>query len=74
MNEHNKIDGSNYQNWKFKMQTLLEVQSAWTIANGDEKKPTTASTTVLDWEKREGKARMLLKMSSTRSTRSSRKG
>ena len=39
LNEHNKLDGSNYANWKFKMQTLLDVQSAWTIVNGDEPKP-----------------------------------
>lgn len=38
LNEHNKLDGSNYANWKLKMQTLLEAQSAWTIENGDEQK------------------------------------
>lgn len=58
LNEHNKLDSFNYANWKFKMQTLLEVQSAWMIANGDEQKPTARSASVLDWEKCEGKARM----------------
>ena len=38
LNESNKRDGSNYSNWKFKMQTVLEVQNAWTIENGDESK------------------------------------
>jgi len=51
LNEHNKLDGSNYANWKFKMQTLLEVQSAWTIVNGDEPKPAARSTSIPDWEK-----------------------
>eukprot|EP00253_Pinus_taeda_P002214 PITA_02214 len=41
----------------------LEAESAWTIANGDEQKPTTGSTSIPYWEKREGKARKLLKMS-----------
>ena len=63
MNEHNKLDSSNYANWKFKMQTLLDMQSAWTITNGDEPKPATGSALIPYWEKREGKARMLLKMS-----------
>ena len=36
MNEHNKLDGPIYENWMFKMQSLLEAQSAWMIVNGDE--------------------------------------
>ena len=63
LNESNKLDGSNYSNWKFKMQTMPEVQSAWMIANGDEPKPTAGTTSVPDWEKQEGKAKMVLKMS-----------
>lgn len=63
MNEHNKLDGSNYPNWKFKMQTLLEAQSAWQIVNGDESKPADGSATVPDWEKRESRARTMLKIS-----------
>ena len=39
LNESNKLDGSNYSNYKFKMQTVLEAQNAWTIENGDESKP-----------------------------------
>jgi len=48
LNEHNKLNGSNYVNWNFKMQTLLEVQSGWTITNGDEQKPATRSTSIPD--------------------------
>jgi len=51
LNEHNKLDGSNYANWKFKMRNLLEVQSAWMIANGDEPRPAAGSTSIPDWEK-----------------------
>lgn len=51
MNEHNKLDGSNYANWKFKMQTLLEAQSAWQIVNGDEPKPAAESSSVPNLEK-----------------------
>ena len=39
LNESNKLDGSNYSNWKFKMQTVLEAHNSWTIENGDESKP-----------------------------------
>jgi len=63
MNEHNKLDGSNYANWKFKMQTQIKEQSAWMIVNGDEPKPTAGSASVLDWEKQESRARTMLKMS-----------
>ena len=63
MNEHSKLDGSNYANWKFKMQTLLEAQSAWTIVNGDESKPAAGSASIPEWEKRESRARTMLKMS-----------
>lgn len=48
LNEHNKLDGYNYVNWKFKMQTLLEVQRGWTITNGDEQKPATRSASIPD--------------------------
>jgi hypothetical protein len=36
LNEANKLDGSNFINWKFKMQTLMEGYGIWTIAKGDE--------------------------------------
>jgi len=38
LNENNKMDGSNYFGWKFKLQTLLEGHHAWTIVNNDEVK------------------------------------
>ena len=63
LNESNKLDGSNYSNWKFKMQTVLEAHNAWTITNGDEPKPAAGTTSVLDWEQREGKAKTVLNMS-----------
>jgi hypothetical protein len=81
LNEANKLDGSNFINWKFKMQMLMEGYGVWNIANGTELKPvmaggaTTAvggATTVVggataaqiqDWEKRENKAKVLLRMS-----------
>eukprot|EP00253_Pinus_taeda_P032961 PITA_32961 len=62
MNEHKKLDGSNYANWNFNMQTLLEAQSAWKIVNGDEPKPATRLATIPDWEKRKSRARKMLKM------------
>lgn len=33
LNENNKLDGSNYFGWKFKLQTLLEGHNAWEIMN-----------------------------------------
>ena len=62
LNESGKLNGSNFTNWKFKIQTLLEGANAWTIVTGDEQKPT-ASTQKEDREKRENKAKVLLKMS-----------
>jgi len=67
LNENNKLDGSNYANWKFKMQTLMEGLGVWTIAKGGEDKPdATAGATaasIADWDKRENKAKVLLRMS-----------
>jgi hypothetical protein len=36
LNKANKLDGSNFINWKFKMQTLMEGYGVWTITKGDE--------------------------------------
>ena len=67
LNERNKLDGSNYSNWKFKFQTLLEAKNTWAITSSDELKPTIAiggtTTTIQDWEKREAKAKVSLKLS-----------
>lgn len=62
LNESGKLNGSNFTNWKFKIQTLLEGANAWAIVTGDEQKPA-ATTQTEDWEKRENKAKVLLKMS-----------
>lgn len=67
LNESIKLDGSNYINWKFKLQTLLEGQNTYSIVIGDEGKPTVANggtnATIQEWEKRELKAKVLLKLS-----------
>jgi hypothetical protein len=67
LNEANKLDGSNFINWKFKMQTLMEGYGVWNIANGTELKPNVAagvtSTQIQDWEKCKNKAKVLLSMS-----------
>jgi transposase-like protein len=39
LNEANKLDGSNFINWKFKMQMLMEGYGVWNIAKGTELKP-----------------------------------
>ena len=44
LNEANKLDGSNFINWKFKMQTLMEGYGVWNIANGTELKPVAAGS------------------------------
>jgi hypothetical protein len=62
LNESTKLDGKNYVNWKFKLTTILEAYSLWTIVKGDEPKPTTASS-ILDWDRREMKVKVLLHMS-----------
>jgi len=67
LNEVNKLDGSNFINWKFKMRTLMEGYGAWMITKGDESRPNAASgattTSILDWNNGEKKAKLLLKMS-----------
>jgi hypothetical protein len=67
LNEANKLDGSNFINWKFKMQTLMEGYGVWNIAKGTEVKPDAAAgattTQIQDWEKHENKAKVLLCMS-----------
>jgi hypothetical protein len=67
LNEANKLDGMNFINWKFKMQMLMEGYGVWNIAKGTEVKPDAAAgataTQIQDWEKRENKAKVLLRMS-----------
>jgi len=36
LNKANTLDGSNFINWKLKMQTLMEGYGVWTIVKGDE--------------------------------------
>jgi hypothetical protein len=43
LNEANKLDGLNFINWKFKMQTLMEGYGIWNIAKGTELKPDAAT-------------------------------
>lgn len=66
LNENNKLDGSNYFGWKFKLQTLLEGHNAWMIVNNDEVNQNLIAggtrTTIQDCDKRETEARMLLKL------------
>jgi len=43
LHESGKLDGMNFSNWKFKMQTLLESVNAWSIVLGDEQRSGTAT-------------------------------
>lgn len=63
MNESNKLDRSNYVNWKFKVQTLLETTMAWNIVIGQEDKPEGPANSIQDWEHRENRGKVLLMMS-----------
>ena len=67
LNESSKLDGSNYTNWKFKLQNSLEGQNYYSIVIGDEVKSTVANggmnATIQEWEKREMKSKVLLKLS-----------
>jgi len=38
LHESGKLDASNFSNWKFKMQTLLESVNSWLIVMGDEQR------------------------------------
>jgi len=62
INEASKLNGENYVNWKFKLQTVLELFGGWTIVNGTELKPTDPAL-LADWNKREARAKVTLRMS-----------
>eukprot|EP00253_Pinus_taeda_P035070 PITA_35070 len=62
LHESSKLDGTNFSNWKFKMQTLLESANVWLIVLGNEQRAGNA-TQEQDWDKRETKAKVILKMS-----------
>lgn len=62
MNESTKLDGENYVNQKFKLMTILEGNNLWSIVSRDEPKPTVAGS-IPDWERRETKAKVLLRIS-----------
>jgi transposase InsO family protein len=62
INEASKLHGENYVNWKFKLQTVLELFGGWTIVNGTELKPTDPAL-LADWNKREARAKVTLRMS-----------
>lgn len=49
LHESGKLNGSNFTNWKFKIHTLLEGASAWSIVIGDEQK-VDAGTQEQDWD------------------------
>jgi hypothetical protein len=59
LNESTKLDGENYVNWKFKLMTVLEAYNLWSIVSRDETKPTVVAS-ILDWDKREMKEKVLL--------------
>ena len=62
LHESSKLDGTNFSNWKFKMQTLLESANAWSIIMGNEQRSRTV-TQEQDWDKIETKIKFILKMS-----------
>lgn len=62
LDESGKLDGTNFSNWKFKMKTLLESANAWSIVLGNEQRAGN-TTQEHDWDKRETKAKVILKMS-----------
>lgn len=57
-----KLNGTDFSKWKFKMQTLLESENAWLIFMGDERRARIA-TQEQDLDKREMKAKVILKIS-----------
>lgn len=60
--ESSILNGSNFSNWKFKMQTLLESANTWSIIIGNELRLGSAAQEQ-NWDKRETKAKVILKMS-----------
>jgi hypothetical protein len=54
LNESNKMDGSNYVNWKFNIKTLMETSNVWPVVSGQEAKFEAPANT-RDWDTRERK-------------------
>src|SRR5215471_4410374 len=51
-------NGSNYQSWKFRTQTVLEIRGLWPVVNGDELRPGTVnSAEQMEWDFRNKEAR-----------------
>lgn len=63
LSDSNKLDGENYANWKFKLQTLMEGYNIWMIVFGVEDNSETlqaTTTAIQDWERQENKVMVLL--------------
>lgn len=63
LNEASKLNGESYVDWNFKLLIVLEGINLLSIVNGDEAKPNGITATIIHWEKRESKAKVLLRMS-----------
>ena len=48
-----KLDGSNYQSWKFNAKLMLMERGLWSIVNGDEKAPVATESDKKEKEIRE---------------------
>jgi len=44
LNESTRLDGGNYENWKFKVLTVLEGNNLWPIVSRAEPKPNVAAS------------------------------
>ena len=62
-----RLDGSNYHVWKFKMQLILEDKDLYGVIDGTDVKPEKAES-VAEWVKRDKKARVTICLAVSDST------
>jgi hypothetical protein len=50
-------DGSNFQTWKYRIKTVLDIRGLWEIVSGTETKPNASKAAELaDWQVRDKEA------------------
>ena len=55
-----KLDGSNYNKWKFQLTLLLQSNELWDVVSGDSLKPTTDDALKKAWMKKDVEARSII--------------
>ena len=58
-----QLDTDNYQNWKLRMEAVLQYQEVWSIVSGEWGKPAEGHADYIQWTRKATKARALIMLS-----------